>query len=67
MISQPLIKELQTIVNEDYGIKLSLAEATDMGNTLTGYFETLIEIENQSNKKNKNDHEKQNNNHQATN
>ena len=53
MISQPLIKELQTIISEDYAIKLSLAEATDIGNTLTDYFETLIEIESKSNKKDK--------------
>lgn len=67
MISQPLIKELQTIISEDYRIKLTLAEATDIGNTLTGYFETLIEIESQSNKKNKNDHEEQNKNQKAAN
>lgn len=67
MISQLLIKELQTIIGEDYDTKLSLAEATDIGNTLTDYFETLIEIESQSNKKNKDDHEKQNKNHQTTN
>lgn len=67
MISQPLIKELQTIISEDYSIKLSLAEATDIGNTLTDYFETLIEIESQSNKKDKYDHEKQTKSCQAAN
>lgn len=62
MISQPLIKELQTIISEEYGIRLSLAEAADVGGTLTGYFKTLIKIEGKNRQRDKNDYEKQNKN-----
>lgn len=45
MISQKLLLELRTILQEDYGRKFEMSEVTDIGMTLVGFTETLIQIE----------------------
>lgn len=44
MISQPLLKELNTIILEEYGQELSPQATYDFGNALVGFFECLAEI-----------------------
>lgn len=63
MISQPLIVELKGILQEQ-GINLEIAEVAEVANTLIGYVETLMKIDQQTkirmNKKiTHNDYEKQ--------
>jgi len=63
MISQPLIIELKGILKEQ-GINLEIAEVTEVANTLVGYVETLMKIDQQtkikmSKKITHNDYEKQ--------
>jgi len=48
MINQKWEKELKTIINNDYGLKLSDKEVQEIGNTLIDLFETLNRIENYS-------------------
>ena len=45
MISQPLLKELNTIMLDDYGKSLEPRELADLGDGLLGFFECLAEIE----------------------
>ncbi|MEK7617591.1 MAG: hypothetical protein AAB410_00425 [Patescibacteria group bacterium] len=45
MISQLLLKELNTIMAEDYGNRLEPKELADFGESILGYFECLGEIE----------------------
>lgn len=45
MISHKLILELKQILEEDYGVKLSLEEAYEIGSTLIGLVELLVKIE----------------------
>ena len=47
-----LIKNLQKIFREDYGVVYSDAEAQDVANNLVKYFEILIKIDKRSNNKN---------------
>lgn len=47
MISQPLIIELKGILQEQ-GINLEIAEVTEVANTLVGYVETLMKIDQQT-------------------
>jgi len=49
MISQPLLKELNTIMIEDYGKSLEPRELADLGDSLLGFFEGLVEINNSYN------------------
>lgn len=53
MVSQQLIKELQTILREEHGLDLELPEVADIGNGLTNYFDLLAQIHHRdkSNKK----------------
>jgi hypothetical protein len=44
MISQPLLKELNTIMTEDYGKSLEPRELADLADSLLGFFECLAEI-----------------------
>lgn len=44
MISKKLLKELQQIIKEEYGVELEPKEASNIGNTLVGFFELLAEI-----------------------
>jgi len=44
MISTKLLKELQKIIEEDYGIVLRFEEVSDIGNSLVGFFDLLLEI-----------------------
>lgn len=45
MISRNLLLELKQILEEDYQLKLSLQEVTEMAMTLLGFTETLLKIE----------------------
>ena len=45
MISQKLLLELKQIIEEDYGIKLTLAEVMEVAVTLVGFTETAMKIE----------------------
>ena len=45
MISQKLLLELKQIIEEDYGIKLTMAEVTEVAATLVGFVETAMKIE----------------------
>jgi uncharacterized membrane protein YadS len=44
MISRNLL-ELKTILEEDYGLKLTLQEVMEFGTTLLAFVETLLKIE----------------------
>ena len=44
MISKPLLKELDQILQEDYNLKLSEAKLADFAEFLVSYFQTLIDI-----------------------
>jgi len=41
MISVNLLKELQTIIAENYGVELSIDEVAQLGADLTGFFDVL--------------------------
>ena len=60
-MSQKLLLELKQIIEEDYGLKLTLQEVIDVAMTLIGFTETLLKIEAKTGAKNKyvNDYEKQ--------
>ena len=45
MVSKKLLQELKQIIKEEYGIELKPKEVSDMGNTLVGFFELLMEID----------------------
>ena len=45
MVSKKLLKKLQQIIKEEYGIELKPKEVSDIGNSLIGFFELLIEID----------------------
>lgn len=44
MISQTLLSDLRTIVNEDYGVTLEPQDLSDFANNLVNFFELLIKI-----------------------
>lgn len=43
-ISTALIRELQTILREDYGSEMSLAEATEAARAYIQYFDVLADM-----------------------
>lgn len=45
MVSRQLLLELKKVIEEDYGIKLTLAEVTEVAMTLVGFAETVMKIE----------------------
>jgi len=45
MVSQKLLLELKEIIEQDYGIKLTMAEVTEVAMTLIGFAETAMKIE----------------------
>jgi len=45
MISRSLLLELKQILEEDYNLKLTLREVTEIASTLVGFTETLLKIE----------------------
>ena len=46
MISQKLLLlELKEILEQDYGLKLTMQEVSEVARTLLGFFETLFQIE----------------------
>lgn len=57
MVSQRLLLELRQIIEEDFGLKLTLQEVTDIAVTLIGFIETLLKIEAKTKGKNKNKYE----------
>lgn len=48
MINMQLLLELKTILEEDHGLKLSLQEVSEIGETLLAFVETLLKIESAS-------------------
>lgn len=44
MVSQQLIKELKTILKEEYGKDLRAEEVTQIANNMVGYFDLLAQI-----------------------
>ncbi len=44
MVSQQLLQELKTIIEEDYGVSLTPSELSEIGNSLVMFFELLIKI-----------------------
>lgn len=44
MLSEATILELKEIIKEEFGRELSLAEASEIANTLVGYFDLLAKI-----------------------
>ena len=44
MLSEATILELKEIIKQEYGRDLSLAEASDVANTLVGYFDLLAKL-----------------------
>ena len=48
-ISEKRIIELQKIFKEEYGKKLSFAEAKEVSNNLVGYFDLLLKIDRRNN------------------
>jgi len=54
-ISEATIQELRQILKEDYGKKLTQAEASEISSTLIGYFDLLAKIYHREAIKNNND------------
>ena len=54
MISQQLTKELQMIIQEDYGVNLDAKEATQTANNLVECFDLLAKINHENRLKNSN-------------
>ncbi len=48
-VSKELIAELQTIIREDYGKELTIAEVSQIANGLVGYFDLLGKMYHQDN------------------
>ncbi len=44
MVSQELLNELKTILQEEFNLKLSAEEVSKVANTLVSYFDLLIKI-----------------------
>lgn len=44
MMSEKLTKELQDILCEDFGMRCDTQEATEIGNSLVNYFDTILKI-----------------------
>ena len=44
MLCATTIKELQNIIKEDYGKKLTIEQSADIANTLVQYFDLLAKI-----------------------
>lgn len=44
MLSEAIILELKEIIKQEYGRELSLAEASEIANTLVGYFDLLAKV-----------------------
>ncbi len=55
MISKPLLKELDQILQEGYNLKLTEAKLADFAEFLVSYFQTLIDIKMDCEKKAKHD------------
>lgn len=53
MVSRELILELQMILKEEFGLDLPYTKAANIGNFLLKYFEVLLLIEANKNKKKK--------------
>ena len=53
MVSQELIRELQSICKDEFKLNLKMDEATELANTLVNYFEILIAIDCQKERNNK--------------
>jgi hypothetical protein len=49
MISQFLLRQLKDILEQDYKIRLSMQEVTEIASAILGYFETLALIEKKTN------------------
>lgn len=49
MVSQELLEELRMIIKEDYKVDLQPQEASEIANTLVGFFNLLAKIEFESN------------------
>ena len=45
MVSQRLIRELQKIIKEDYGLDLSMRDVSQIASSLVGYFDLLAKID----------------------
>jgi len=45
MISRQLLLELKQILEEDYKLKLTLQEITEIGTNLLAFIETLLKVE----------------------
>jgi len=45
MISRQLLLELKTILEEDYNLKLTFQEVTEIGTTLLAFVEILLKAE----------------------
>ncbi len=61
-LSQETIEELRQIIKEDYGVELTLAQATEIANNLVGYFDLLAKIPFKDIQKNENDNNQRSNN-----
>lgn len=46
MISKDMLKELEQIIKEEFGIKINPKELSDFGNTLVDFFDLLVQINN---------------------
>ena len=57
MVNQKLIKELKTIIKEEYGRELTFSEASEIANGLVGYFDLLAKVNHRMKHDDKNDNE----------
>lgn len=44
MVSNELLIELKTIIREDYSVELPTQRVSEIGSSLVGFFELLMEI-----------------------
>ena len=45
MVSQKLLLELKQIIEEDYGLRLTMEQVMEVATTLIGFAETAMKIE----------------------
>jgi hypothetical protein len=59
-VSRELILELQTIIFEEYGRKLSLRQTSEIANGLVGYFDLLAKVDYRIKHENEDNDEREN-------
>jgi len=60
MVSEELVRELQIIIFEEYGKKVTFRQASEIANGLVGYFDLLAKVDYRIKHDHENDDERKN-------